>query len=120
MIIALQNLLRSPGDKTADEIQAVEASWRATLVKERAAHLNEVRLKDQFRSRAIEAEAKVRRQHDMLAELFKRLVPSVVHLGEAEVLRAHVAAGKLLLDWQEQSADAAPTNMAADRAEEVG
>lgn len=35
---------------TQSDIAAIEESWRATLALERAVHLNEVRLKDEYRN----------------------------------------------------------------------
>src|SRR5437870_2740893 len=43
----------------ADRIAALDASWRATLATERAVHLNEVRLKDEYRTRALTAESEL-------------------------------------------------------------
>jgi hypothetical protein len=43
----------------ADRIAALDASWRATLARERAVHLNEVRLKDEYRTRTLAAEAEL-------------------------------------------------------------
>lgn len=49
----------APSAPPDDCLAALDASWRATLVKERTIHLNEVRLKDEYRTRMLAAEAEL-------------------------------------------------------------
>jgi hypothetical protein len=69
----------APTAPTDDRLAKLDSSWRETLTKERAIHLNEVRLKDEFRTRALVAESELARvtaqRDDLLAGIQFLSVP---------------------------------------------
>lgn len=56
-------------------VAAIDASWRATLHIERNCRLAEIRLKDEYRTRAITAEAELEASRKLLAEIAGILMP---------------------------------------------